>query len=87
LGFDDSPERTKLYNSIIKSGVWVTDNTDGYDRRFVVINGSDKMSGSTGEFQTQEDATPAQITKAFKKFSGSKKGNRVLTQKFAELIA
>jgi hypothetical protein len=45
------------------------------------------MSGETEEFSVEAEATPAQIAKAFKKFSGSKKGNRVVAQKFTELVA
>jgi len=31
--------------------------------------------------------TPAQIARAFKKFSGSKKNNRIIAKKFAEMVA
>ena len=70
-----------------KNGVWVVENDSGYDRRFIMIDKSSSMSGETDELEIEATATPAQIARAFKKHSGSKKGNRVVTKKFAELVA
>ena len=70
-----------------KNGVWVVENESGYDRRFIMIDKSSSMSGETEELEIESTATPAQIARAFKKHSGSKKGNRVVTKKFAELVA
>ena len=70
-----------------KNGVWVVESESGYDRRFIMIDKSSSMSGETEELEIESTATPAQIARAFKKHSGSKKGNRVVTKKFAELVA
>ena len=70
-----------------KNGVWVVESESGYDRRFIMIDKSSSMSGETEELEIEATATPAQIARAFKKHSGSKKGNRVVTKKFAELVA
>ena len=77
----------KAQKEMRDNGVWIMDNADGYDRRFIMVDKSASMSGENDEFQVDAEATPAQIARAFKKFSGSKKGNRVITTKFAELVA
>ena len=68
-------------------GALVIDNDLGYDRRFIIVDKGASLSGSTEDLEVSNDATPAQIAKAFKKFSGSKKGNRIVTRKFAEMLA
>ena len=70
-----------------KDGVWIKNDCNGYNRRFVIVDSSNKMTGQSDDFEIAEKATANQIAKAFSKFSGSKKGNRVVTQKFAELVA
>ena len=69
------------------TGAFVIDGDIGYDRRFIIPNKSTAMSGKTDDLEVAEDATPAQIARAFKKFSGSKKNNRVIAKKFAETLA
>jgi hypothetical protein len=86
LPYDDKAQ-SEARKSMTKDGVWVTNNCRGYDRRFVIVDISDNMTGKSDDFEIAEKATASQIAKAFTKFSGSKKGNRVVTQKFAELIA
>ena len=102
-GFHDSVSRTFPYiegngvdrakafgtaKALMKAhGTWIVDNVDGYDRRFVVLDNTASMSAENDAFSVDKEATPAQIAKAFKKYSGSKKGNRLLTQRFAELLA
>ena len=83
----DGTKQKDAKKSMSKDGVWVIDGADGYDKRFIMIDKSNTMSGETEEFSVEAEATPAQIAKAFKKFSGSKKGNRVVAQKFTELVA
>ena len=73
--------------SMTKDGVWIKNDCNGYNRRFVIVDSSNKMTGQSDDFEIAEKATANQIAKAFSKFSGSKKGNRVVTQKFAELVA
>ena len=77
----------KAKSDMTKNGVWIVENNSGYDRRFIMLDKSSSMSGETEELEIESTATPAQIARAFKKHSGSKKGNRVVTQKFAELVA
>ena len=79
--------QAKARKEMKDNGVWIIKDCDGYDSRFVMIDTSSKMSGANEDFDVDTEATPAQIARAFKKFSGSKKGNRVVTQKFAELVA
>ena len=77
----------KAKSDMSKNGVWIVENNSGYDRRFIMLDKSASMSGETEELEIDSSATPAQIARAFKKHSGSKKGNRVVTKKFAELVA
>jgi hypothetical protein len=65
----------------------VIDGDIGYDRRFIIMNKGSAISSQSEDLEVAEDATPAQIAKAFKKFSGSKKNNRVIAKKFAEMVA
>lgn len=65
------------------------DNTLGYDKYFI-LNGK-ALNTDTEELSLdttyQASATKAQITKAFKKHTSSKKGNKVLATQFASLVA
>ena len=83
----DRTAQAEARKEMTKTGVWVVENESGYDRRFIMIDKSASMSGENDELEIDSSATPAQIAKAFKKHSGSKKGNRVVTKKFAELVA
>ena len=83
----DSTAQKSAKKEMAKDGVWVVNKQDGYDKRFIMVDKSNTMSGETEEFEVETSATPAQIARAFKKFSGSKKGNRVVAQKFTELVA
>jgi len=69
------------------NGALILDNDIGYDRRFIIIDKGRSLSGQTDDLEVDADATPAQIARAFKKFSGSKKNNRIVTKKFAEMVA
>ena len=83
----DNTSQKAAQKEMTKDGVWVVNDKDGYNKRFIMVDKSNTMSGETEEFEVEESATPAQIARAFKKFSGSKKGNRVVAQKFTELVA
>ena len=69
------------------TGALIIDGDIGYDRRFIIIDKGRSLSGQTDDLEVDSDATPAQIARAFKKFSGSKKNNRIVTKKFAEMVA
>lgn len=70
---------------IRNTGVAIFDNNAGYDRRFVMP--ADKMSEEIEDLEVDADMTVAKISKAFSKSNGSKKKSKVITQKFAELVA
>lgn len=80
----DSKFREKK-KEIRETGVALFDNNAGYDRRFVMP--ADKMSESIEDLDVDSDMTVAKIAKAFNKSNGSKKKSKVITQKFAELVA
>ena len=83
----DVKAQDEARKSMTKDGVCIKNDCNGYNRRFVIVDSSNKMTGQSDDFEIAEKATANQIAKAFSKFSGSKKGNRVVTQKFAELVA
>lgn len=62
------------------------DDVLGYDRYFILRSGKD-LDTKTEDFTVSENAAKGEITRQFKKFAGSKKGNRVLVTRFAEVIA
>ena len=83
---DKMQEARKSYNTNKFISV---DNALGYDKYFI-LNGK-ALSTDTEELSLdttyQASATKAQITKAFKKHTSSKKGNKVLATQFATLVA
>jgi hypothetical protein len=83
----ETSKQTAARKELKNTGAFIVDNDIGYDRRFLIIDRGQAISGKTDDLEVNSDATPAQIAKAFKKFSGSKKNNRVITKKFAEMIA
>jgi cobalamin biosynthesis protein CobT len=73
-----------------KKGAFVTDNIDGYDRRFILEANSDVLQGSrnAGEsYDISDTMTPAQVASAFKKHANGKKKQRFFSQKFADMVA
>lgn len=62
------------------------DNVLGFDRYFVLRSGRD-IDAKTEEFDVKDGAKKGELTRQFKKFTGSKKGNRVLATRFAEMVA
>ena len=74
-----------MRRKIVREGILVLDNISGYDRRFLVLDVT--MRDVVEDLEFSDTATAAQIAKAFSKFSGSKKKSRVITQKFAEIVA
>jgi len=83
----DYDAKDEALKKLRKDGVLVLDNVDGYDCKFIIRDNTKAMSAENEDLEVAEGATPAQIAKAFKKFSGSKKGNRLITKKFTEIIA
>jgi len=73
-----------------KKGAFVTDNIDGYDRRFILEANSDVLRGSRNvaeSYDISDTMTPAQVASAFKKHANGKKKQRFFSQKFAEMVA
>jgi len=71
--------------AVTKDGVAVLDNNYGYDRRFILL--ADKMGETIEDLEVDADATVSKLAKAFTKSNGSKKRSKLITQKFAELVA
>lgn len=63
------------------------DNVMGYDRYFILRCDSRSMDTTTTEFEVKENAKKGEIARAFKKHANSKKANRTLAVKFAEMVA
>jgi len=64
------------------------DNALGYDRFFVLkASRSKDLEATDDEFTVSDKAKRAEITRAFKKYAKSKKGNRVMATQFAEIIS
>ena len=63
------------------------DNAAGYDKYFVIKSDRKTLDVEADEFEVSENAKKGEITRAFKKFSASKKTNRVFATQFAEAIA
>lgn len=68
-------------------GYIVFDNVVGYDRIIVIRQDNALLGQDDEEIEVSSASTRAQIAKEFKKFAGSKKNNRVIAAKFAEVIA
>jgi len=61
-------------------------NTLGYDELYLVKGGS-KLSAEEEDFEVRDQATNAQIRNAFKKFSKTKKLNKVLMSTLGKAVA
>jgi hypothetical protein len=86
-GYISNEELKELRKKYNKQKFLSMDNVSGFDRYFVVKSDRKSIDTDTEELEIDENASKAQIAKAFKKYSSSKKGNRVLSAKFAEIIA
>lgn len=75
------------YKEFSKNGNTSFDKTFGYDRTIIIQQDNSVLSIDDDELEIEKDATKSQITKAFKKFSSSKKSSRVLASKFMEIVA
>jgi hypothetical protein len=84
FGWDDTILRTAR-KELREKGVYTVDNKFGYNRRFVLMN--EQVSAEVEELEVNSSMTAAQAARAFKKSSSSKKKSRVITQKFAEIVA
>jgi hypothetical protein len=82
-GYDTEQEIRPVLTDWRKGGVSVDDQL-GFDRYFFLR--TTKLDTATTDFAPKDDSKGA-LTREFKKFAKSKKGNRVLAAKFAEMVA
>jgi hypothetical protein len=86
-GWGESEKQRKANKDVREKGVFCVDNNFGYDRRFILLGETEAMRGQTDALEVESSMTPAKIAKAFNKSNGSKKKSRIVTQKFAEMVA
>lgn len=72
--------------SVRKEGCAVIDDCFGYNRRFIMTH-NEALEGEIEEVVVSDKMTPAGIAKAFNKSNSSKKKSRIVTKKFAEIVA
>jgi hypothetical protein len=84
---DYRPRFNSAKRDIRNKGVAIFDENLGYNRRFILPVQTKAMQGEIEDLAVSNDMTAKKIAKAFGQSNGSKKKSRVLTQKFAELIA
>ena len=85
--FIDSDEMKSFRKTYNKQKFLSMDDTIGYDRYFVIKADRKSLDTDVEDLEIDPNASKAQITKAFKKHTSSKKGNRVLATRFAEIVA
>lgn len=84
VGYSDIKARKA---ELKQNGCVVLDDNMGYMRRFILVGNTKEMRGEIDDLEIEDGMTTASIAKSFGKASGSKKKSRVVTQKFAELVA
>jgi len=64
------------------------DGVIGYDRYFILnASRASDLHASDDQFEVSDKAKRGEITRAFKKYAKSKKGNRVIATQFAEIVS
>lgn len=81
--YDYKPETAKEYR---KNKCVEVKGFGGYDT-FYLVKGNKNLDTTADDFDPNEDATKGQIGTAFKKYSKSKKLNKVLMTKFGAAVA
>mgnify|MGYP000899638486 CR=1 FL=1 len=76
-------EKNKEYN---KNKCVEVSNVFGYDT-YYMVKGGKNLNTEEEDFEVQTEASDAQIRNAFKKYSKSKKTNKVLLTKFGGAVA
>ena len=82
----ESPAAKLTRKTFSTDGIAVFDNNKGYSRRFLV-SAKVMNNAADAELELDEDASFKQAAKALTKFGNAKKKNRVLSQKFADVIS
>lgn len=86
LGVTDEEDQKMYRREFNKQKFTSFDDAFGYDRYFILRAGKE-LDTTNDDFEVSENANKGEITREFKKFAGSKKANRVLITRFAEVIA
>jgi ACT domain-containing protein len=84
LDYNDFYETRKEF---LKNKFVSFDDTQGYDRYFILRCDGKTLDTDTTEFEVRDNAKKGEIARAFKKHANSKKANRTLAVKFAEMVA
>lgn len=87
MRYIETPTFHKDRSEFLKNRFISYDNVMGYDRYFILRCDSRSMDTTTTEFEVKENAKKGEIARAFKKHANSKKANRTLAVKFAEMVA
>jgi len=88
-GWNDNyrKETSAAKRDIRQKGCAIFDDNLGYDRRFILRSDDANMKGEIDALEVSSDMTAKKIAKAFGQSNGSKKKSRIITQKFAEIVA
>ena len=87
FGWNDKEAIKSARSEVRKQGAAVLDENGGYNRRFIIDGRGNEMEGAIDKLDVDSDMTANKIAKAFTKSNGSKKKSRIITQKFAEMVA
>lgn len=83
----DKEEMSKLRKEYMKNKFISIKNGRGYDEYFIVKGEGRSLNTDADDFEVSDKAGRAEIARAFKKYAGSKKANRLLATQFARLVA
>ena len=87
-GFYEKDKMVEQLKTALRKDKFSTrDNAIGYDRLFILKAGRKTLNTDVDELEIDENASKAKIISTFKKYSSSKKGNRILATKFAEIVS
>ena len=85
--YDRSKYAEIMKTNVRKNKFHYVDNKIGYDRLFILKASKRALSTDVDELSIDENASKAKIISSFKKYSSSKKTNRILATKFAEIVS
>jgi hypothetical protein len=85
-GFCPSDKFNQLRSDLRKNKFALMKDVYGHDSLFLLKEGNN-LNTDNDEFEVDEDASKGKIATAFKKYTKSKKGNRVLAAQFAAMVA
>tara|TARA_R110000868_G_scaffold375665_1_gene640275 strand:- start:15744 stop:17918 length:2175 start_codon:yes stop_codon:yes gene_type:complete len=62
-------------------------NSGGYNTFYIIKGERNSLDTSDDEFEVSENANKSEIQRAFKKFTNSKKSNKIFATEFAKMVA